>query len=72
MDRHLREVLQEERQYTHNLAEGAGATTIMAAFKLKKRLKGKNVVLQMSGCNASPEEIIEGSKRDTFYRGFEA
>ena len=58
--------------YTHNLAEGAGATTIMAAFKLKKSLRGKNVVLQMSGCNASPEEIIEGSKRDTFYRGFEA
>jgi len=45
--------------YTHNLAEGAGASTIMAAFKLKDRLRGKKVVLQMSGCNASPEEISE-------------
>ena len=43
--------------YTHNLAEGAGASTLKAAFKLKGQLKGKKVVLQMSGCNASPEEI---------------
>lgn len=38
-------------RYTHNLAEGAGASTIMAAIKLKERLKNKNVVLQMSGAN---------------------
>lgn len=43
--------------YTHNLAEGAGASTLMAAVKLKDYLQGKNVVLQMSGCNASAEEI---------------
>ena len=43
--------------YTHNLAEGAGASPIMAALKLKNHLKGKKVVLQMSGCNASPDEI---------------
>jgi threonine dehydratase len=43
--------------YTHNLAEGAGASTFMAAIKLKDHLKGKNVVLQMSGCNASAGEI---------------
>jgi threonine dehydratase len=58
--------------YTHNLAEGPGATTIMAAYKLKEKLVGKNVVLQMSGCNASAEEIIEASKRGTFYSGFDA
>ncbi len=43
--------------YTHNLAEGSGASTIMAAVKLKDRLKGMKVVLQMSGCNASSAEI---------------
>lgn len=56
--------------YTHNLAEGAGASTIIAAYKLKERLKGKKVVLQMSGCNASPEEIIEASKREAFHLGY--
>lgn len=57
--------------YTHNLAEGAGAATIAAAFKLRERLRGKTVVLQMSGCNASPEEILEASRRSTFQRGYE-
>ena len=38
-------------KHTRNLAEGAGAAPIMAAFKLKKQLEGKKVVLQMSGCN---------------------
>jgi threonine dehydratase len=55
--------------YTHNLAEGAGAAPIMAAYKLKEKLTGKTVVLQMSGCNASPDEIIEASKRDAFTKG---
>lgn len=41
--------------YTHNLAEGAGASTIMAALKLKDRLRGKQVVLQMSGANETME-----------------
>jgi len=31
----------------------------MAAFKLKERLKGKNVVVQFSGANTSPEENKE-------------
>jgi threonine dehydratase len=55
--------------YTHNLAEGAGASTIMASYRIRERLKGKNVVLQMSGCNASPEEIREACKRSTFHTG---
>lgn len=55
--------------YTHNLAEGAGASSIMAAYKIRERLKGKNVVLQMSGCNASPEEIEKACKRRTFRTG---
>lgn len=44
-------------QYTHNLAEGAGASTIMAALKLGDKLKRKNVVLQMSGGNETLEVI---------------
>ncbi len=55
--------------YTHNLAEGAGASSIMAAYKIREKLKGKNVVLQMSGCNASPKEIEEACKRSTFKTG---
>lgn len=57
--------------YTHNLAEGAGAATIMAAYKLRERLKSKHVVLQMSGCNASPEEIIEATRRQAFQHGLQ-
>jgi len=56
--------------YTHNLAEGAGASTLMAAWKLRDRLKGKKVVLQMSGCNASPQEIVEATQRASFTAGF--
>jgi threonine dehydratase len=56
--------------YTHNLAEGAGAATIAAAYKLREELAGKIVVLQMSGCNASPEELLEAGKRLTFFEGY--
>lgn len=56
--------------YTHNLAEGAGAATIAAAYKIRDMLSGKTVVLQMSGCNASPAEIIEAAKRVTFHEGY--
>lgn len=56
--------------YTHNLAEGAGASPLMAAYQLKERLQGKKVVLQMSGCNASPKEITTASQYDAFAQGF--
>jgi len=36
---------------THNLAEGAGAASLIAAVKIKEKLKGKKVVLIMSGGN---------------------
>lgn len=42
---------------THNLAEGAGASTIVAAQKLAPQLKGKNVVLQMSGGNETIAQL---------------
>lgn len=56
--------------YTQNLVEGAGASTIMAALKLKDRLKGKNIVLQFSGCNASPEELEKAYKLPEFKEGY--
>ena len=36
---------------THNLAEGAGAASLVAAMKLRERLAGKRVVCVMSGGN---------------------
>ena len=36
---------------THNLAEGAGAASLIAAVKLRDRLEGKRVVCVMSGGN---------------------
>jgi threonine dehydratase len=56
--------------YTHNLAEGAGAAAIAAAFKLRSELAGKIVVLQMSGCNASPDEIVAACQRPAFRSGY--
>lgn len=55
--------------HTHNLAEGAGASTIMAAIKMREQLKGRTVVLQMSGCNAAPEEIQTACGRESFRSG---
>ena len=55
--------------HTRNLAEGAGAASIMAAYKLRDKLKGKKVVLQMSGCNASPQEIEAACQRRAFRSG---
>lgn len=57
--------------YTHNLLEGAGAATIMAAIKLKDRLQGKKVVLQFSGCNASATEVLQAYQRPSFSKGWE-
>jgi threonine dehydratase len=56
--------------YTHNLAEGAGASPIRAAFKLRDTLRGKKIVLQMSGCNASPDEISRALSFESFRRGY--
>jgi threonine dehydratase len=36
---------------THQLAEGAGAASTAAAFKLRERLRGKKVVLPLTGGN---------------------
>ena len=58
--------------YTHNLVEGAGGSTMMAAYKIREQLQGKTVVLQMSGCNASPDEIEKAVSLSVFRNGMEA
>lgn len=55
--------------YTQNLVEGAGGSTLMAALKLKDRIKGKKVVLQMSGGNASAEEVDKAMTYPVFKSG---
>ena len=55
--------------YTHNLVEGAGSSTLMGALKLKERIEGKKVVLQMSGSNASVEEIEHALSLPIFKKG---
>lgn len=52
--------------FTHNLVEGAGAMPLAAALKIRDQLKGKRVALQMSGCNASPQEVRAALERESF------
>lgn len=44
-------------RWTHNLAEGAGASPVAAAHKLTDKLAGKNVVMVMSGGNLDTETL---------------
>lgn len=49
---------------THNLAEGAGAASTAAAFKLRNELRGKRVVGILSGGNidrATLRSVVEGA-----------
>ncbi len=55
--------------YTQNIVEGAGGATLMAALKLKERIKGKKVVIQMSGGNASTDEIEKALTYSEFRKG---
>jgi threonine dehydratase len=55
--------------YTQNLVEGAGGSTLMAALKMKDRVQGRKVVLQMSGGNASAEEIEKAMTYPVFREG---
>lgn len=50
---------------TRQLAEGAGAASTAAAFKLRERIKGKKVVLPITGGNltlATLQAILRGNK----------
>jgi len=42
---------------THQLAEGAGAASTAAAFKLKKKLQGKKVALVLTGGNLTLQNL---------------
>ena len=42
---------------THNLTEHAGASSLAAAIKIKDQLRGKKVVLVVSGGNISPDQL---------------
>lgn len=55
--------------YTQNLVEGAGGAALMAAIKLKDKLKNEKTVIQFSGCNATPEEILNAYNRKSFKYG---
>jgi threonine dehydratase len=50
-DDELRDACRLIIEHTHNLAEGAGAATLAAAFKERQRLAGKTVVGILSGGN---------------------
>jgi threonine dehydratase len=43
--------------HTRNLLEGAGSATLRAAVKIRDRLRGRKVALQLSGGNAGPDEL---------------
>jgi threonine dehydratase len=43
--------------HTHNIAEGAGAASLAGAMKLKDRLAGKKVALDLSGGNITRETL---------------
>ena len=53
----LKEGIRLALRWTHNLAEGAGASPIAAAHKLTDTLAGKHVVMVMSGGNLDTETL---------------
>ena len=56
-DEAIKEAVKLHLQYTHNLVEGAGAASLAAALQLKERLRGKKVVLVVSGGNLALEKL---------------
>lgn len=62
-EKEIKEGMGMSLRYTKNLAEGAGASTMRAALKIKQKLTGKKVVLQMSGRNED-DAIVKEIVRD--------
>src|SRR5947209_14056504 len=53
-------------EYAHTLAEGAGAASLAAAYRLRNELKGKKVGIVCSGGNLSMEQLKKAlALRDT-------
>jgi threonine dehydratase len=44
-------------EHAHTLAEGAGATPLAAAYRMRPALRGKKVALVCSGGNSSLEHL---------------
>lgn len=55
----LEEGIRLALRWTHNLAEGAGASPIAAAHKLTDTLTGKRVVMVMSGANLDTKTLMK-------------
>ena len=53
----LEEGIRLALRWTHNLAEGAGASSIAAVHKLTDKLAGKRVVMVMSGANLDTKTL---------------
>jgi threonine dehydratase len=53
----LRDAVRLLLRVTHNLAEGAGAASTAAAFRLRSQLAGKTVVGVLSGGNLDLREL---------------
>jgi threonine dehydratase len=47
----MRQAILRLLRTTHNLAEGAGAASVAAAWKLQEALRGRKVVMVFSGGN---------------------
>ncbi len=56
-DDELRAAIRMIFEYTHNVAEGAGAASMAAAVKMRKELAGKKVGLDLSGGNITAETL---------------
>jgi threonine dehydratase len=56
-DHELREAIRLLLRVTHNLAEGAGAASTAAAFRLREQLAGKTVVGVVTGGNLDLREL---------------
>jgi threonine dehydratase len=55
--------------HTRNLTEGAGSACLRGAIKIRDRLAGKKVALQVSGGNASGAELREAYERQVLVDG---
>ena len=58
-DEEIRRAMLLMMEATHNLVEAAGAAPLAAALRLKERLRGRRVVLELSGGNITLHALRE-------------